>query len=287
MKKILLATDLSSKADYAFKRAVQLSKETGAKLHIVHVEPPYAYPKKRKPRDYMKVDKEDLIALFLDANGTSRFDAVINVIRSSEPFAEILEYAHKIKADLIVMGMHSKTKFRDLFVGTTIERVVRKGVAPVLMVKNREARPYRRVLTPTDYAPGSRAALRLAMELSPKASFQIIHAMEFPPTPYIVSSYEDVESQVIEEDKQERMLDAFLKTESGYFKKEHGGAAKLTARLIKGLPYDVLMKQAGMQNADLIAMGAHGQTGLALSRLGGVTEEILARPPCDVLIARR
>ncbi len=42
-----------------------------------------------------------------------------------------------------------------------------------------------------------------------------------------------------------------------------------------------------MQNADLIAMGAHGQTGLALSRLGGVTADILARPPCDVLVARR
>ncbi len=286
MKKILLATDLSEKSDRAMERALQLTKETEAKLHIIHVEPLYAYPKKKSAKAYMKPGKEDLIGMFLDAHNVSRLDVTVNVLKAAEPFAEILGYARKIRADLIVMGMHNKEKFRDLFVGTTIERVVRKGAAPVLMVKNRKAHSYRRVLTATDFAPGSRAALRLAMELAPKASFQVIHATEIQPVPYLVSTYDDIEERSIAEEQEEKTLDSFIRTESAYFKKEHGGESKVTGRIIQGDPYEVLAKQVDMQKADLIAIGAHGRFGLALSRLGGVAEDILARPPCDVLVAR-
>ena len=75
---------------------------------------------------------------------------------------------NKIKTDLIIMGMHSKAKFRDLFVGTTVERVVRKGVLwPVLIVKNKPTGPYKNIVAAIDFAPGSKSALRTGYGIVP------------------------------------------------------------------------------------------------------------------------
>ena len=42
------------------------------------------------------------------------------------------------------MGAHRKQFLRDIFVGTTIERVIRTGPYPVLMVNNEASAPTRR-----------------------------------------------------------------------------------------------------------------------------------------------
>jgi universal stress protein E len=47
-----------------------------------------------------------------------------------------LRMAADINTDLIVMGAHRKQFLRDVFVGTTVERVIRTGPYPVLMVNN-------------------------------------------------------------------------------------------------------------------------------------------------------
>lgn len=48
MKNILLATDLSEKADRALERALKIAKEQKAKLHIIHIAPAYTGPKHNK-----------------------------------------------------------------------------------------------------------------------------------------------------------------------------------------------------------------------------------------------
>lgn len=287
MKKILLATDLGSNSDRAMERAITLANETGAKLHIIHATPAYAHPAKKKATIALKQNAEELIRFYLDGyKSTSGLDISITVMQGGDAFAHILDYAYKIKADLIVMGMHGKAKFRDLFVGTTLERVVRKGGKPVLMVKNKVAGPYKNVLAGIDFAPGSRSALRMAMEFAPKATFCVVHSYDIPH--YAKTSYVYSMSKAIVEERCQKDLKAFLKTETAYFKKEHGGMpVKLKGKLVVGSVYDSLVRQASAVKADVIAIGAHEHFGYVLpsSKLGGVAEDILANPPCDVLIA--
>ena len=75
----------------------------------------------------------------------------------------ILRAAADVGADLIVMGSHRKQLLLDIFVGTTIERVIRKGPFPVLMVNNEAQRRYENVLAPVDLSDASVNALQVAL----------------------------------------------------------------------------------------------------------------------------
>lgn len=78
------------------------------------------------------------------------------------------------------MGAHRKQLLRDIFVGTTIERVVRTGHRPVLMVNNEAAHPYVRVLAAVDTSDPSAGALHSARSLGffDNAHLTVVHAFE-------------------------------------------------------------------------------------------------------------
>ncbi len=284
MKKILLATDLTVNSDRAMERALKLAVGTRAKLHIINVMPAY---KAKGFGTTFKKDTEDLIKGYIfDYKDSEHIDITITAIQSREPFAEILGYAQKIKADLIVMGMHGKAKFPDLFVGTTIERVARKGAQPILMVKNKPTGPYQSILAGVDFAPASRAALRMAMEIAPQGVFSAVHTYQVAVAYPTMANYA-IEAYAHTEETNKKAMDAFLKTEISHFKKEHNGKTKrLSGKMVEGAAYETLVKEARKAKADLIAIGAHGGPVLTPSKLGGAAEYILAHPPCDVLVVR-
>ncbi len=206
-------------------------------------------------------------------------------MQAVDNYLEILKHAHKIKADLVVMGMHGKSKFQDLFVGTTIERVIRKGLKPVLMVKNISVDSYQDILCGIDFSPGSRAALRVATDIAPNADFHLIHAYEVPY--YAEATYEYVVSKALVEEKHQKNMDDFLKQEIAYFKTQHPKSrAEISGKLVPGIVHKALVKKVKSLKADLLTIGAHGQVGFVLpsSKLGGSAQEILINPPCDVLV---
>ncbi len=286
MKNILLATDLTPNADRALARAIKLASEASAQLHVIHVVPPYPFKKTKQLTQSLKEELEDIINKHVKAHrGASNLKPNIMVVQAVDNYLEILKHAHKIKADLVVMGMHGKSKFRDLFVGTTIERVIRKGLKPVLMVKNIPADSYQDVLCGTDFSPGSRAALRVATDIAPNADFHLIHSYEVPY--YAEATYEYVVSKALVEEKHQKDMDNFLKQEIAYFKKQHPNArAQISGKLVPGVAHKVLVKKSKSLKADLLTIGAHGQVGFVLpsSKLGGSAQEILINPPCDVLV---
>lgn len=51
-----------------------------------------------------------------------------------DPVKEILDFAYKIPADLIVMGTHGRSGFERLFLGSATEKVIRKATCPVLTI---------------------------------------------------------------------------------------------------------------------------------------------------------
>ena len=284
MKTILLATDLGANSDRAMERALKLAKETKAQLHVVHALPDY---KAKKLVSTLKQDTEDLIKGYIyDYKDVEGLDITVNALQGGDFYAQILDYARKIKADMIVMGMHDKTKIGDLFTGTTIERVVRKGHWPVLMVKNKPTGPYQIVLAGVDFAPGSRTALRMALEVAPKAVYEVVHAYEVPMI-YPTTAEFAVETYSYTDKAQHRAMEAFIKTEISHFEKEHGGNAKrMQAKVVEGPVYDMLVHEAKKTKADIITIGAHGRMAIMPGKLGGTAAEIMTNPPCDVLVAR-
>ncbi|MCK5385165.1 MAG: universal stress protein [Alphaproteobacteria bacterium] len=285
MRNILLATDLASNSDRAMERAMKIAKEQKAKLYIIHIAPFYVDPKSEKSALGTCEDIEDLIHKYLlGFNGLNDVETHIIVRQGGEIFFEILEAVHTNKVDLVVMGMHGKEKFRDLFVGTTIERVVRKGITPVLMVREKPTGSYENIMAAIDFAPSSRTALRIGMELAPKAAFVAAHVVNV----LVFGDDPSVHQHMMKKTEKtaKKNMKAFLKTECSYFANEHNGELiNLSGDLINGAVSSNLVKKAKELKSDLITIGMHSKSGF-VSKIGGVTGDVLSNPPCDVLVAQ-
>jgi nucleotide-binding universal stress UspA family protein len=51
-------------------------------------------------------------------------------------FVEIIQYARRVGADLIVMGTHGRSALKQMLLGSVAEKVVRKAPCPVLTVRH-------------------------------------------------------------------------------------------------------------------------------------------------------
>jgi len=143
-KKILVPIDFSDTSRKAFYVALKYAKVFDADTHVLHVlEPLDTFDSTSKVEKHtaevQRVEegvKRRVDELFERA-GLAEVDRrrITISVRGGKPWREILDCAHYQKADLIVMGSHGHTSFKELLLGSTTERVVRKASAHVLCVK--------------------------------------------------------------------------------------------------------------------------------------------------------
>jgi nucleotide-binding universal stress UspA family protein len=62
---------------------------------------------------------------------------VIAHLAAGDPCHEILEVATRLKADLVVVGIHGQRGFDHLLMGSVAEQVVRRASCPVLVVREK------------------------------------------------------------------------------------------------------------------------------------------------------
>ena len=150
--RILAATDFSSRSDRALRRAGQLAKRLGGIVTITHVVDD------DQPTHLVELERREAEKLLAEQLRTwselSEIECKIHV-DVGDAFDGILRVAEKFSADLIVMGSHRKRLLRDIFGGTTIERVIRTGSRPVLMVNRDATKAYRQILAAIDLSDAS------------------------------------------------------------------------------------------------------------------------------------
>jgi nucleotide-binding universal stress UspA family protein len=272
MKTLLLATDLGPEADLALDRAIQLAVEMPATLTILHVCSAKDKALAEQELDDYLAKKERLKEL--------QYNAVVR--QSDDNSSVIISEAIALNVDLIIMGMHRKARIRELFVGTTIERVIRKGVCPLLMVKNKVKGSYGRALVGIDFSPAADRALTLAHELVTSGELYLAHVFHIPDT-CVGDKIKQYAGDVILTNE-ERKLNEYVATQQKLL-----GSSGL---LLKGV--NVHMDQKGVHktlfvegqkvDAELMSIGAHSAPVLHPFRVGGTAHEILVTPPCDILI---
>jgi nucleotide-binding universal stress UspA family protein len=122
MKEILLPTDFSAVSEAAMKVATVLARETGARLHLVHVVPPATDP---------SLGSERLTRL----GRLFGKDLVVEVaLLSGRAAREIAKYACDKSIDLIVISTHGRTGVSRALLGSVAEAVVRLSPCFVLTV---------------------------------------------------------------------------------------------------------------------------------------------------------
>lgn len=278
MSKIVAATDFSARSQRALRRAGRFARQISAELILLHVVDD-DQPEKLIDLESREADEfmNAQIASLAELRGV-RCRAVV---ATGEAFNGILQTAIDTSADLIVMGAHRKQILRDVFIGTTIERVIRTGPFPVLMVNTESKHPYRSMIAPVDMSELSVRALQIAtaLGLTENAAVTVLHAFEATSRSMFVTgvSSDLIKSNIAEERQQviEQLL-AYMVTYEVYrpawsYKTEEGG------------PIEVIFRVVKESEPDLLVIGTHGHSGISNVFLGSVAEEVLRSLDVDIL----
>jgi nucleotide-binding universal stress UspA family protein len=138
INRILVPTDFSQGADDALEYARTLGARVGASLHLLHVihEPLLAEGLAAEANiDAAPLRNEEAIdaakaGLASRAPGTASCECVVG-----DTAGNIVAYASRLNADLIVMGTNGRTGIAHLLLGSVAEHVVRTAPCPVMTVR--------------------------------------------------------------------------------------------------------------------------------------------------------
>jgi nucleotide-binding universal stress UspA family protein len=246
---------------------------------VVHVAPDSA----REGTELRAWAERKLRAFVPEADGEPGPTVTAEVLCGA-PHVEIVRCSETMGADLIVVGRHGRRVIRDMFIGSTAARVVRRSSAPVLLVNTPAARPYDDVLVAVDLTDASHVALDLALRVldDPVATVRVVHAFDVPAERQLdlqVGLREHAEYR-----KQfRRAAQAGLRDLLGRYR---GAPARLESAVRAGDPRLVILREAKRRRSDLVVVGTHARSGVSRYLLGSVAEWVVEAARCDVLVAR-
>jgi nucleotide-binding universal stress UspA family protein len=140
---ILVGFDFSSISQKALAWAADLQHTLqGRPLQIVYVVNPLptaSAPEATSIRLVSAADVAEYRASLAEEARKAGCTATVEVILSGAPGAAIVEAAHRLKSDLIVLGTHGRGALSRLFVGSVAEYVLRHSTIPVLTIREQPA----------------------------------------------------------------------------------------------------------------------------------------------------
>lgn len=145
MKKILIPTDFSEHAEYALKVAAQIAKKNNGEIILLHMlELPH------QGSDALGAGSDIPEIMFFKNAAIRRLEELMDedyldglkvseIVQFELAFDGILNISQKNNVDLIVMGSHGASGFKEMFIGSNAEKVVRNSDIPVLIIKREES----------------------------------------------------------------------------------------------------------------------------------------------------
>ncbi|MDF1609332.1 universal stress protein [Hoeflea sp. YIM 152468] len=279
MKKLMVATDFSERSDRALRRATLLARQFGATITLIHVVDD-DHPRRIVDAEHAAASTllQQMAATLLEVDGV---ECESHVVLAS-PFAGIIEAVENMRPDLLVIGPHRRQVLKDVFIGTTAERLIRLVSCPVLMVNAPPAGRYRHVMQTTDLSESSCDALQRfpALGIGKEARNTLLHIFNAPALRLVMSHampkgerdrYLADEQKAASRDLEEFVVTAKL------------GNVLPKVRYEAAVTHLEILTAAESEKADLIVVSTHGRTGLAKLLIGSVTEKVLLSSSIDVL----
>lgn len=280
LKKIVVGIDVFGKSNNVLKRAFMLAKENKAQLFVVHaVHIPWLAMPNYFNTGEISIDKSGIKKkIEKKIKGLNTDGKITYSVSVKEGDADdVILYAAKLhKADIIIIGAHSKLKGRKHLLGTTAQKVAHQSNLPVLIVKKSVEGGYQNILAPTDFEIQSKQSVLFAKNIFPKAKISAIHASEtiHIEGPYTVVGYDFSHYNKVAKVCAQKNMKDFIKDVSAEKGKVVDG--KLDNK-------KVILQYIEKNSFDLVVIGSQGTSGLH-ALLGSVATYILNTSPCDVLV---
>lgn len=262
MKKILVPTDFSNQAHQAIKAAASIAQNSSTEIILLHI-----IDLPQETMDMIKPGYDIPEIIFFKENAekklmeTAQLPELNNltisiVLRLGKTFDEVNQVAKENNIDLIVMGSHGASGFKEVFVGSNTEKVVRSSEIPVLVIKGEQTNiSFNNVVFASDF-----------LEKNPTAYNKILEFLkERNATPHFLMV--NTPNSFKSTHEAERIIEEFL---TDLTIDKHHFAIYNDTEIEKGIS-----RYADRINADLIVMGTHGRKGFARFINGSISEDIV------------
>ena len=279
MDRILVATDFSTRSDRALRRATLIARRVGASLTLLHVA---------------DADWPERLIASERAEALSILEETAQTLRSADRIAAdplvgvddvhngILDAAEQVGADLIILGPH-RSRLRDVFIGTTVERVVRRSRFPLLVAVQPPSAPYERTLLALDFDEASKSAGRaaLAMGIFEHTEVVVMHAFDALAEGMLRRS---LETRAAVDDYVAGERSIAVQKLQGLVRELGLPASGQRVAAINGTPARSILECARSEDADLIVLGTNQRKGFERLLIGSVTEDVIRDAHRDILI---
>ncbi|MTI31198.1 universal stress protein [Xanthovirga aplysinae] len=266
MKKILIPTDFSEEAVYALDFALDLAKKTGVELYLLHVA---EYPTSTfsatgeaatNPMDNAYVGQliERLKKRIKEIINEPRFDQIriSGNVEFGSPYSSISSNIVEQEVDLVIMGSKGVSGLEEILIGSNTEKVVRNAKCPVITIKS-------------PVSASSIKEIAFATSLR-EEEMQVVNKLKE------IQDIFDAHLQVVMINTPNNfMIDRDIRRNMKRFA-DHHKLKNYSLNIYNDVvEEDGIIYFAEEINADMIAMGTHGRTGLMHLLGGSIAEDVV------------
>lgn len=141
---------------------------------------------------------------------------------------------------------------------------------------------FKKILVPTDASEYSRRALKMALELARSVQAEVV-LLHVSYTPQAYWGYTISYGITVTQDQLDQNGELALEATLAGIDTEQ---VVINKRVESGHPVTMILEQIKKENIDLVIMGSHGYGAIAGSVLGSVSQRVLQRASCPVLIIK-
>lgn len=201
-------------------------------------------------------------------------------VKVGEPISGIAWAAKRSGVDLVLMATQGRSGLAHLLMGSVTEAVVRNIPVPVLALRLGQGEypltAVHRILWATDLSPVSEGAWHYALKLADVFAAKVILLHALRPTKL---------AGVADRAREDYLVPVQRELER---RQQSVEALGLSAhrKVVVGVPAEVIVAEAQLEQADLIVMGTHGRSGLPHVLVGSVAAAVIRKAPCPVLAVK-
>lgn len=262
MKKILIPTDFSQNAEYALKVAAQIAKKNNGEIILLHMlELPH------QASDAVGSGSDIPELMFFKNAAINKLEELMEedyldglkvseIVQFELAFDGILKISQINNVDLIVMGSHGASGYKEMFIGSNAEKVVRNSEVPVLIIKKDEGDfDVNNFVFASDFGKEAKKPFSKALEFANKfdATLKLV----------MINTPNNFKSTKVAEDTMKDFLSDF-------------NVNKISTHIYNETNVEKgILNFADSVGADLIGMSTHGRKGLSHFFNGSISEDLV------------
>ncbi len=279
-EKILVPLDGSEIAEQILPYVEELARKLNSEVILITVYLPGTCPE--LPFEaYIEKKAEEL-----RASGIRASSQVIH----GEPAAEILNFADKHDAGLIIISTHGRSGVSHWPLGSIATKVVQRSHMPVLLVrssaqKQSADKEIRKILATLDGSHFSEAIIPYVESLAKSMDSEVILARVIEPVrlPQLAAYREREKYEQEYTAKLEKEAKRYMTRKKNSLRSK---GIKVVSVLLKGKPAETIIQYAEDKAVSLIALTTHGYSGITRWAYGSVTSRVIEGCLKPVLLVR-